>query len=151
MKVKQTLPLKLCYLVGVIGFLGTLPSCDALDDIIGPTLVTVRLVNTGDFPVEVELYYDDEQLTPEVLLTEIGQQLEFTVPAGETTTFSRSCDDLQALIIEDADLNIIGGLGPETNTGVLRDGDDFNCGSTITFTFAHSAEIFDFDVNYTVN
>ena len=112
MKVRQTWAYKLCYLVGVIGLLVTLPSCDALDDIIGPTLVTVRLVNTGDFAVDVELYYDNEQLTPEILLTEIGEQLEFTVPAGETRTFSRSCDDLQALMIEDADLNIIGGLGP---------------------------------------
>ena len=151
MKVKQTLGCRLCYLVGVAGLLCILPSCDAIDDIIGPTMVTVRLVNTGDFAVEVELYYDDEQLTPEVLLTEIGERLEFTVPAGETTTFARSCDDLQALIIEDADLNVLVGLGPETDTGVLRDGDDFNCGSTITFTFSHSAAIFDFDVDYTVN
>ena len=69
MKVRQTWAYKLCYLVGVIGLLVTLPSCDALDDIIGPTLVTVRLVNTGDFAVDVELYYHDEQLTPEILLT----------------------------------------------------------------------------------
>ena len=37
-------------------------------------------------------------------------------------------------------------MGPEANTDVLRDGDEFRCGSTIVFTFSHSAAVFDFGI-----
>ncbi len=121
-------------------------SCEALLGILSPTLVAVALVNDSDYPVDVTLFIDDEQLMPGFLLTETGTELEFTVQPGETTTFTRDCDDLQAIVIEDADLRMVGGLGPEANTDVLRDGDDFGCGDVIVFTFSHSITIFDFDI-----
>lgn len=121
--------------------------CDALLDFLQPRLVTVRLVNNGSFPVEVLLLYSSEQDIPEELLSEVGDEVQVTIPAGETTTFSRSCDDLQAIIIEDADLMVIGQIGPEAGTGVLRDGDEFGCGDTIIFTFDHSDILVDFDVS----
>ena len=68
----------------------------------------------------------------------------------DTRSFTQSCDDLQAIMIEDADLQIIGGIGPEANTDVLRDGDDFGCGDTIVFTFDHSDLIFDFEIEVDV-
>jgi hypothetical protein len=46
---------------------------------------------------------------------------------------------------------VVGEIGPETDTGVLRDGDDFGCGDRITFTFDHSAVIVDFDVTVDVS
>ena len=41
----------------------------------------------------------------------------------QTTTFTRDCDDLQAIIIGDADLQLPLGLGPDASTDVLHDGD----------------------------
>ncbi|UCE59506.1 MAG: hypothetical protein JSU63_18935 [Phycisphaerales bacterium] len=115
-------------------------------DILALNMVHVSLVNSSDYDVEVELYISDQQELPEVLLTELGDELQYTISAGQTVSFSRDCDELQAIMIEDADLQVIGGIGPEASTGVLRDGDDFNCGSFITFTFDHSDEILDFDI-----
>jgi len=62
------------------------------------------------------------------------------VPA---TVFSKDCDNLQAIIISDADLEVVG----EEDTGTLRDGDDFGCGDTIIFTF----DLIDFDITVESN
>jgi hypothetical protein len=56
--------------------------CDFLIDFIPPEVTTVTLVNDGAFPVEVTLFYDEEQDIPEALLTEAGTELNFTIPAG---------------------------------------------------------------------
>jgi hypothetical protein len=120
--------------------------CDAIDIIFGATTVTVSLVNDADYTVEVELYIDDEQEIPKFLLTETDK-LSYSIPAGETRSFTRDCEDLQAIIIDDADLMIIGGLGPDADTDVFRDGDDFDCGDTIIFTFDHSDVIVDFNIS----
>jgi len=47
-------------------------------------------------------------------------------------------------------LLIIGGLGPETNSDVLRDNTDFSCSDTIVFTFDHTDALLDFDVTSSV-
>ncbi|MCH7884473.1 MAG: hypothetical protein IIC01_04415, partial [Planctomycetes bacterium] len=52
---------------------------------------------------------------------------------------------------DDADLLILGDIGPEANSDVLRDGDDFSCGDTIVFTFDHSGILVDFDVIVSVD
>jgi len=137
-------------LVLVTVLVAPLAGCDALQDIIGANTVTVRLVNEGDFDVDVTLYYYDHQEVEEALLVLLGDEVEYTIGDGNTRTFTQSCDDLQAIMISDADLQIIGGIGPEASTGVLRDGDDFGCGDTIVFTFDHSDLIFDFDVDVDV-
>ena len=134
----------------VVVFLPVLSGCDAVGDLIGPSTVRVRLVNNGQFDVEGTLFYGDQQDLPKIVLTEFGEELDFIVPSGGSNTFLRACDDLQAIVIEDADLLIIGDLGPETSSGVLRDGDDFSCGDTIVFTFDHSAILVDFDVTVSV-
>lgn len=136
------------------GLVVTAAGCDALRAFIDflPTQETrVELVNNGDFPVEVELYYDEEQDIPESLLTtDAGTRLTYTIEPGQSTTFSRNCDELQAIVISDADLQIIGSVGPEATSDVLRDGDDFGCGDTIVFTFDHSDVLVDFDVTPSV-
>ena len=124
--------------------------CDALLNPLGLDIVTVKVVNNGDFAIVVEIYYADEQLIPEALLTSTGTQVTLTVQAGQTETFTRACDDLQAIIVNDADLQVIGGLGPETRGDVLRDGTDFNCHDTITFTFDHGILLLDFAMTATV-
>jgi len=112
--------------------------------------VTVRLVNAGEFAVEVKLFISDQQDIPEQLLDEVGTELDFTVPAGETTTFSRSCNDLQAIVVDDAQLLVIGGAGPHANSSVLRDSTNFGCGDVIVFSFDHSDLIVDFHVTSAV-
>ena len=125
-----------------------LSGCDVLTALLQPTTVIVRLVNEGDFDVEGTLFFDGQQDIPALLLTEIGDELDFTVRAGEASTFIESCDDLQAIVIEDADLLVLVGAGPDASSDVRRDGDDFSCGDTIVFTFDHSAVVLDFDVSF---
>jgi hypothetical protein len=125
--------------------------CGGLLGILLSQNTTVELVNNGDFDVDVRLYYDDTQEIPELLLVETGTRVETTVAPGQTYRFSKPCDEIQAIIIDNADLRVIGGIGPNTHTGVLRDGSDFSCGSTIRFTFNHSAAILDFDVTTSVS
>lgn len=124
--------------------------CDAFLAILPPTTVAVDLVNDGSFPVDVRLVYSDEQDLPELLLDEFGVDVELSIEPGSQRTFFRSCEDFQAMRIVDADLRIIGSLGPETSTDVLRDGQEFRCGETISFTFRHSDQLLDFDVSTTV-
>jgi hypothetical protein len=120
--------------------------CEAVRRALGPHETSVLLVNNSDFPVEVDLYYGDNQDALEAVLTETGTAVQRTIDAGATYSFSDECDNLQAIVIVDADLRIVGGLGPEDNTDVLRDGTDFHCGDTITFTFDHSAILTDFAI-----
>ncbi len=135
----------------VVVFLPVLSGCDAVGDLVGPSTVRVRLVNNGQFDVEGTLFYGDQQDVPKIVLTEFGEELDFTVPFGGSDTFVRACDDLQAIFIEDADLLILGDIGPETSSDVLRDGDDFSCGDTIVFTFDHSGILLDFDVTVSID
>lgn len=138
---------------GCIGIAVGLCGCGSLSLFFPPLNQTsVLLVNNSDYTVDVRLFYSDEQDIPEVLLTRgsIGTELTFTIPAGQSATFVRNCEDLQAIIIDQADLNITLGLGPEADTPVLRDGSDFRCGSMIVFTFDHSSHVLDFDITTTV-
>ncbi len=104
---------------------------------ISPSTITVELVNDGDFPVAVTIYIHDDQLVLDSLIDDFGTELTYTVAAGNTTTFSYACDELQAIKIGDADLQVIAGFGPETDSITYRDGTHFGCGDTITFTFTH--------------
>lgn len=132
--------------------LAVMPSfggCDAISGLLPNQVVTVRLVNNSTtFGIDVDIYIASEQLVTETVLTTSGTLLEFLVAAGQTATFSRDCDELQAIIVADADLQLLGIF--ETMSNVLRDGTDFSCGSTITFTFTHSALLIDFTVTPTV-
>ena len=125
--------------------------CESLISLLQPNTVTVRLVNTStSFQVDVELYYSNDQNVLEALLTTLGEERELSIPAGQSTTFSVDCDDLQAIMIEQAELVIISGIGPEESTGVYRDGTDFNCGDTLVFTFTHPVLPTDLDISFAV-
>lgn len=131
----------------VAGVLPWLIGCDVLTDILLPSTVTVSLVNDSpDFDVEAMLIYHDDEDVLEVVLPEVGTEREFTIEPGGTATFIRDCDVLQAVVIDDADLLIIGGVGPETSSDILRMGEDFECGDEIIFTFTHGDLLLDFDV-----
>ncbi len=106
----------------------------------------VVLKNDADFDVSVVMYIYDQQEAPRDVITTLGERIEVTVPAGEMTNITRSCHEFQAVVIDDADLLVIGSAGPEANSDVLRDGSDFGCRDVITFTFDHSGAVVDFDV-----
>jgi hypothetical protein len=136
--------------VGLTTLLVPLSGCPFLLDLANPPVTTVRLVNNGDFDVRVVLYYDEQQDTPEDVLDDVGTRVEFTLAPGGVQSFSRDCDDLQAVIVERAELMLIGQIGPEAGSDVLRDGDEFDCRDTITFTFHHSQLLIDFNVSTSV-
>ncbi|MGE0480439.1 MAG: hypothetical protein AB7Q17_08200 [Phycisphaerae bacterium] len=135
---------------GACALLLTCGGCGLLLDVVNPPITTVRLVNNSDFDVRVVLFYDDEQDAPRDLLTEFGVRMELTLAPGETASFTRDCTELQALVIDNAELRIIGQVGPEADTEVLRDGREFDCRDVITFTFDHSPLLVDFDVGVAV-
>lgn len=124
-------------LAAVILLLAPLAGCGSLLQLLNLNRVTVRLVNDTDFPLTVELYVGDDQNTLESVLTSTGERITLTISARQTGTFDRDCDALQAIVISDADLSYILGVGPSQSTRVYRDGSDFNCGDTLTFTFTN--------------
>lgn len=124
--------------------------CETFLNFLTPPITTVRLVNDCDFAVRATVVYADEQNMPRAVLEEVGTHLEFMLEPGEVASFNRSCNALQIVAIEDADLLVIGGSGPSTSSETLRDGSDFRCRSIITFTFDHSAIVSDFAVTATV-
>ncbi len=133
-------------LVLVLGLALPVMGCDALLGLIQPTTVTVTLVNeSAGFDVDLTLFYHDDEDVFEVILTQFGTERNFTLSPGETQSFTRSCDDLRAIIIEDAELQVPL-LSPDADTEVYRMGEDFECGDEIIFTFTHSPLIQDFDV-----
>ena len=105
--------------VGLIVLLGlSLAGCDSLEgvlDLLQPTSTKVTLANNTEASVDGTLLYHDEQDVPEFLLSDVGTEFDFDLEPGGLTTFSLDCDDLQAVQIEDADLRLLFGIGPETH------------------------------------
>ena len=128
-------------------FVAGIAGCDSLLAIVGSNTVTVRLVNTTAYPVDVEVFISDDDDVRAALITELGEKIQRTVPAGMTSSFSRTCEELQAIIIDDANLQLILGWGPDAHSSLLLDGEHFHCGDTITFTFTYSELTMDFDID----
>lgn len=135
---------KLASLVGAL----TLAGCG----VVPPPQVTVRLVNNSEFPVDVVLYYSDDPDNSRDVLRVLGQKLEFTLPANDPSppSFGRNCDDLRAIVIDEAQLRVLG-VGPRAQSNVLSTDGDFGCLSTITFTFDHTNAVTDFNVSSRVD
>lgn len=143
------------------GLMATAAGCDAASAVAGAaagagalgSLMNVQLVNTSpDFPVDVTLFFhpDDDVLEGVLTSGELdSEQVDTTVPPAQTVSLApQSCDDLQAVIIENADLQLFGSIGPSDDTPVFRgDGEDFNCGDTLVFTFSHADVTIPTDLN----
>ena len=140
--------------VGLLAGVG----CAGLPFLLFSNAVTVTLVNESGSRVDVELFLSDEQDIPRALLLEVdkdlvdrlGERVDVRLSPGGRSSFFRSCDDLQAIVVGDADLNLLGGLGPDASSAVLRDGDDFGCGDKIQFIFRGGSNLLDFDVDAVV-
>ena len=107
--------------------------------------------NNTDFVIHVHFFYGDNQNTIEDLLEETGQEVNLDVDPGATESIAVTCTELQAIFIEEAELDLGLGLGPETDTRVYRDGSDFGCGDTIRFTFTTNGLNTDLDVSFAQN
>ncbi len=116
---------------------------------VGDMLVSLAN-NSPSFNVDVTLFYHNDDDIPDALLTEIGTERNLTIGPGAKASFREYCDNLQAIVIDDADLVVVGALGPETSSEVLHVDEHFECGSEIVFTFTHPDVIFDFDVTVEV-
>ena len=149
----------LSYMFHGVVLLSVVTGCDAVAAVAGAAagvetpVMNVDLVNASpDFPVEVTLFFHEDDDVLESILTteELGsEKREVTVPAGQTLSLlPQDCDNLQAIIIEDADLLLVAGVGPEEDTRVYRgDGEDFNCGDRLVFTFSHLDVVIPTDLN----
>ncbi len=127
---------------GALGVLGNL---------LGSNSVTVRLVNTSDdYDVAVQVRYGDENLETKDLIKALGEEVNRTLSPGEEAEFSRDCDELESIFIDEAELEVPL-FDIKEDTDVIVDGDNFGCGDTITYTFTHSDLLVDFDIATSVN
>ena len=117
---------------------------------LGLNVTTVRLVNNAKFTVDVRLFYGKDQLASKEFIKATGTERNFTIAPGASRTLTVNCDDLQAIFIDNASQQILGGLGPDRDTNVLRDGSDFGCGDTIRYEFTGTLLIVDFDINTSI-
>ena len=132
--------------------------CAALPFLLFSDTVTVTLINETGSSVDVELFLSDEQNIPRALLLEVdkdlvdslGERVDMLLLPGGRSSFARACDDLQAIVVGDADLNVLGGLGPDASSDVIRDGSDIGCGDEIQFIFRSGGNLLDFDVDVVV-
>lgn len=131
--------------VGSVVVLLTVSGC-GLASLLPPSTTTIRLVNNGQYTVDGKLYYDNQQESIKDLVKLYGTEVHFTIPAGESQTIIKDCNEIQAVYIDNAKLQT-GLLTPDDNTELIRDGTDFNCGDTITYTFSHTVILVDFSIS----
>ena len=141
MRKNMTATVLLTILVNVAG-------CDLILDRLWNSGVHVRLLNNSDYPVKVTLYYSDQTDLPRDVLTTLGTKVEYTIPAQDSADLSKPCGELRSLVIDKAELLVVGSVGPEAEMEVLRRGTDFECLETLTFTFDHGPTIVDFNIDY---
>jgi hypothetical protein len=99
---------------------------------------SIVLRNQTNFTVDVELYYHHRQEIPQFLIDETGTRMTFSIPPNGVESFSRPCEDLQAIYIKDAQMRVLPGISPDANTRIYREPDDFGCANTLTFTFTQN-------------
>ncbi len=144
---KRTTSVAMVRLIALVATVGPLAlGCDSVGSLLSARTTSVVLFNNGDYPIEVELFFDEDQNVIEDLIDDVGSKQVYTIQPGQSARFSRDCDELQALQIRRAKLQVIGVIGPETSSRIQRDGTNFNCGDQIEVTFDHSAVLIDFNV-----
>ena len=141
--------------LALLGLLGAFPvlsgqSCSDLTDLFGPA-TAVTLVNNADDDVRVTIAYSSNGDISESDLRNSGTEIEITIPNGESRSFRRNCVAMRAVMVESAQLELIGDFGPTASSNVIRQAQGtptFVCPGFLTFTF-DSDNAFDLDV--TVN
>lgn len=103
----------------------------------GPAPVTVELVNVTSNPVDPLLWADPDLLfAPEDVAIDINfVAIGDPLAAGEVVTVTLDCVDAGTLLA-DGDLILgPGGATPSTNLLLLREGEHFICGDTVSFYY----------------
>lgn len=137
-----------------IALLFVLPACDSVSITLDlgrlqPNVVTLRLVNNADLPVDPGVYISDLEnvIIPgitESLLTLDGNLQNFPLlAAGGVEEYVYDCDDFKAVTVEDAELVTGIPISPDDSTSILIDGDDFECGDTVQITYSGNLLGFD--------
>lgn len=124
--------------------------CELALDIILPTTVTITMVNTIDgFNIEGTIVYDNREALLKEDLVALGVDRVFNVAGGSSFSFAPlDCDDVESLVLDRAELQVIGDIGPSTDSEILRMGEEFECGDEIVFTF--TGNILDLNVSTSV-
>ena len=118
------------------------------------TNVTLRLVNETAFRVEPNVFVSGavgdlffDELTEELLTLQINRQDFGELSAGEVITRRFDCNTIEAVMASDAELKTGIGLSPDDDTAVFTQGDDFDCGDTITILFTGSLGSFNAQIS----
>ena len=111
-----------------------------------PSTVTLTFVNEiGDFDINGKVAFDNRDALLPADLIGFGESRSFSVAGGGSTSIGPlRCGDVESLVLYEAELQVIGGIGPDTNTGILRIDEDYDCGDEIVFTF--TGNVLDLDV-----
>ncbi len=128
--------------------------CDNLRGIlgqlsIGPSTITLELVNETDLPVDPAVFVSDlsdviiEGLTDFVLTLDGNEQNFGDLVPGETVTRVYDCDDFKAVQASDAELITGIGISPDDDSALFVDEEDFRCGDTLRITYSGSITNFD--------
>lgn len=108
--------------------------------------VTVTLINDStEFAVRVTVAFDDDVVF--LAIFGRGDERTFLIEPGESVSFWEKCDDIRIVSVDDADLLIPDRANEGTDSPLLNEGLDYECGDEIRFRFDHSARIDDFDVS----
>ena len=129
-----------------IGLIMSLAGCGFGLDIFMPSTVTITFVNEfTDFEIEGTIVFDNREAFLKEDLVGFGEDLSFVIDGGGSVSLAPlDCDDVESLVLDRAELLVIGNIGPSTDSEILRIGEDFECGDEIVFTFTGS--ILDLDV-----
>jgi len=134
--------------VGLLAVWPLFSGCGQFGDWVAPGVV-VTLVNNGDYDVDATLAISSDPNISEADLIASGTEIDVTIPPGESRVIRRDCLELRAIMVENAELQVIGGFGPTAQSEVIREGQGSPrvlCQGFLTFTFDHNDSILDFDV-----
>ncbi len=132
-----------------IGLILTLGGCGFGLDIFLPSTVTITFVNgIADFEIQGTVVFDNREAFIKEDLLGFGEERSFSVDGGRSFSLTPlDCGDVESLVLDRAELLVIGDLGPSTDSEILRIDEDFDCGDEIVFTF--TGNILDLNVSTT--
>jgi hypothetical protein len=123
-----------------MGLILTLAGCGFGLDIFLPSTVTITFVNEfTDLSIEGTVVFDNREAFIKEDLVGFGEERSFSVDGGQSLSLTPlSCGEVESLVLDRAELLVVGNVGPSTDSEILRIGEDFDCGDEIVFTFTGS-------------
>ena len=97
--------------------------------------MTIRYVNAADADVAVSLLSLNDDDEDEDDLRDDGRETDTLVAFGEEQDIVLGCDRAGSLMIDNAQLLLVAGIGPSAGTDALHMGDDYECGDVVTVEF----------------